>query len=200
MKKKRLSLKTGFYFVGAIFLLWLQYSSSVLLCCVRVLRDSICFQCCSLEKQRQLTVLLLGCDGLCAAGCRCRAERAPDASHSGRLQPHGGLRAAAGRAHHQPVLLGLSHGREEEPAVAGPQQHCALHRALAHQPRLHDLQRRLQGPLLVPPHHHGLSTERLGFLYFIFSRHDCTLSPERRRQEVGPSCHGNLSGALLYFW
>lgn len=151
-------------------------------------------------NQSQLTVMLLCCVWLCAAGCRCRAERAPDASHSGRLQPHGGLRAAAGRAHHQPVLLGLSHGREEEPAVAGPQQHCALHRALAHQPRLHDLQRRLQGPLLVPPHHHGLNTERLASLYFIFLRHDCTLSPERRRQEVGPSCRGNLSSALLYFW
>lgn len=88
---------------------------------------------------------------------RCGAERPSDASYSGRLQPHGGLRAATRRAHHQPLLLGLSHGREEKPSFTGTQQHRPLHRPLAHQPRLHDLQRRLQGPLLVPPHHHWLS-------------------------------------------
>lgn len=35
-------------------------------------------------------------------------------------------------------------------------------------------------------------TRRDSPLYFIFLRRDCTLSPERR-QEVGPSCRGNLS-------
>lgn len=84
------------------------------------------------------------------------AERPSDASYTGRVQPHRGLRAAARRAHHQPVLLGLAHGREEKPAVSGTQQHRPLHRPLAHQSWLHDLQRRLQGPLLVPPHHHRL--------------------------------------------
>ena len=84
------------------------------------------------------------------------AERPSDASYAGRVQPHRGLRAAARWANHQPVLLGLAHGREEEPAVSGTQQHRPLHRPLAHQPGLHDLQRRLQGPLLVPPHHHRL--------------------------------------------
>lgn len=84
------------------------------------------------------------------------AERAAGASDPGGVQPHRGLRAAAGRADHQPMLLGFTHGRAAEPAVAGPQQHCALHCALTHQPRLHDLQRRLPGPLLVPPLHHRL--------------------------------------------
>lgn len=87
---------------------------------------------------------------------RCWSERAPGAQDSGCVQPHGGLRAAARREDHQPVLLGLAHGRAPEPAVPGPQQHRALHRALPHQPRLHDLQRRLPGPLLVQEIHHGL--------------------------------------------
>lgn len=95
---------------------------------------------------------------------RCGAKWPSDASHAGRVQPHRGLRAAARRAHHQSVLLGLTHGREEKPAVPGTQQHCPLHRPLAHQPRLHDLQRWLQGPLLVPPHYHRLRcTQRLCF-------------------------------------
>ena len=83
-------------------------------------------------------------------------ERAAGAPDAGRLQPHGGLRAAAGREDHQPVLLGLADGRAPEPALAGPQQHRALHCALAHQPRLHDLQRWLPGAILVPEVNHGL--------------------------------------------
>lgn len=89
--------------------------------------------------------------------CRCWPERAPGAPDAGRVQPHRGLRAAAGREDHQPVLLGLPHRRAPEPAVPGPQQHRALHRALAHQPRLHDVQRRLPSPVLVPAIDHGLA-------------------------------------------
>ena len=83
-------------------------------------------------------------------------ERTAGAPDAGRLQPHGGLRAAARREDHQPLLLGLEDGRAPEPALTGPQQHRALYRALAHQPRLHDLQRRLQGAVLVPEVNHGL--------------------------------------------
>nr|KAF6422048.1 cleavage stimulation factor subunit 1 [Rousettus aegyptiacus] len=67
---------------------------------------------------------------------------------------------STGRTDHQPVLLGLADGRAPQPAVAGPQQHRALHRALAHQPWLHDVQRRLQSQVLVPAVHHRLGRVR----------------------------------------
>lgn len=137
-----------------------------------------------------LALIWLNLSGLCAkvtrATCsvcchRCGAERASDASHPGRVQPHGGLRAAARRTHHQPVLLGLSHGREEKPTVSGTQQHCALHRPLAHQSRLHDLQRWLQGPLLVPPHHHRLRPNLVACF------HPCCIS-----------CHASVTVSLTF--
>lgn len=60
------------------------------------------------------------------------------------------------------MLLGLQDCRAQEPAVAGAQQHRALHRALPHQPWLHDLQRRLQGQVLVQEIHHRLSRASSG--------------------------------------
>lgn len=124
------------------------------------------------------------------------AERPSDASYAGRVQPHRGLRSAARWAHHQPVLLGLAHGREEKPAVSGSQQHRPLHCPLTHQSWLHDLQRWLSGPLLVPPHHHRL-------------RHVSTLPPPfpsrllslRDKQILNGFCRlRNLSELVTFFW
>lgn len=100
--------------------------------------------------------------------CRCWLERAAGAPDAGCLQPHGGLRAAAWWEDHQSLLLGLADRRAPKPALPGPQQHCALHRALAHEPRLHDMQRRLQGTVLVPEINHGL--EPPGLNRVLFSR------------------------------
>lgn len=111
--------------------------------------------------------------------CRCRLERAAGAPNTGRVQPHWGLRAAPWREDHQPVLLGLSHGRAPQPALPGPQQHRALHRAFAHQPRLHDVQRRLPSTVLVPEIHYGLTRlQDLGFL----SRGLCPFCPAPHHQ------------------
>lgn len=105
-------------------------------------------------------------------------ERPAGAPDAGRLQPHGGLRAAAGRADHQPVLLGLADGRAPQPAVAGPQQHRALHRALAHQPWLHDVQRRLQSQVLVPAVHHRLGRVPAGLSPRAGPSLPCPVSPQ----------------------
>lgn len=94
---------------------------------------------------------------------RCWLERAAGAPDAGRLQPHRGLCAAAGRKDHQPLLLGLKDSRAPKPALSGPQQHRALYSALAHQPRLHDVQWWLQGAVLVPEIHHRLEPSSLGF-------------------------------------
>lgn len=129
---------------------------------------------------------------------RGRAERPSDASYAGGVQPHGGLRAAAGWAHHQPVLLGLAHSREEEPAVSGTQQHCALYRPFTHQSRLHDLQRWLQGPLLVPPHHHRLTHSQLPCSCPAFSS-----SPAYHfslRTKLGGSCVSMTSAFCLLIY